>query len=100
MCTITNLLGNIRLSYTEVLQNRNELIILEESNYYSFGMQHDGYNKTQKEIIFEGGALRKCSVEIFSERASLPRWQNMTQEEIIANVQHFLDIVPVIGSDY
>jgi RHS repeat-associated protein len=42
----TDHLGNIRLSYQDI--NSNGIIdtgeILEESNYYPFGMKHEGYN--------------------------------------------------------
>ena len=43
----TDHLGNIRLSYafnTEI----NELTILEESNYYPFGLKHGNYNMTKQ----------------------------------------------------
>ncbi len=39
-------LGNIRLSYTDVNQNTGaiSLSIVEENNYYPFGLEHKGYN--------------------------------------------------------
>lgn len=40
-------LGNVRLSYTDINQNNNnpiDLGIIEESNYYPFGLKHKGYN--------------------------------------------------------
>ena len=37
----TDHLGNVRLSY---FNNGNNLEVLEESNYYPFGMKHEGYN--------------------------------------------------------
>ncbi|NIF03888.1 RHS repeat-associated core domain-containing protein [Chryseobacterium sp. Tr-659] len=36
-------LGNIRLSYTK---NGSEMQILEENNYYPFGLKHTGYNSS------------------------------------------------------
>ncbi len=42
----TDHLGNIRLSYTKP-QNSNQLKIVEENNYYPFGLKHENYN-TQK----------------------------------------------------
>ena len=38
----TDHLGNVRLSYD--LDQNNVLKIIEESNYYPFGMKHEGYN--------------------------------------------------------
>lgn len=39
----TDHLGNVRLSYTKN-PSTNALTILEESNYYPFGLKHNGYN--------------------------------------------------------
>ena len=44
-------LGNTRLSYT--LDNEtNQVTILEENNYYPFGLKHGGYNTTKKDISY------------------------------------------------
>ncbi len=43
-------LGNIRLSYTDENQNNTNpvsLTIVEENNYYPFGLKHKGYNNVQ-----------------------------------------------------
>lgn len=43
----TDHLGNVRLSYTDVNQNNTNAIdleIVEENNYYPFGLKHIGYN--------------------------------------------------------
>ena len=37
-------LGNIRLSYTDDPSNPGTPTIIEESNYYPFGLKHKGYN--------------------------------------------------------
>jgi RHS repeat-associated protein len=37
-------LGNVRLSYTDDPSNRGTPTIIEESNYYPFGLKHKGYN--------------------------------------------------------
>jgi RHS repeat-associated protein len=39
----TDHLGNLRLSYTKN-PSTNALIILDENNYYPFGLKHNGYN--------------------------------------------------------
>lgn len=40
----TDHLGNVRLSYTK---NGSGTEIIEENNYYPFGLKHQGYNQTQ-----------------------------------------------------
>ena len=37
-------LGNVRLSYADDPSNPGQPIIMEENNYYPFGMFHEGYN--------------------------------------------------------
>ena len=48
----TDHLGNIRLSYT--LQNLSTIKILEENHYYPFGLKHQNYNATKKELYVKG----------------------------------------------
>lgn len=74
-------LGNIKLSYTEDPHNDNQLIILEENNYYPFGLLHGGYNKDVKKIDF-------CE------------YADMTQQQIIAAANELIDVYPVIKGDY
>src|SRR5690606_28971818 len=56
-------LGNIRLSYTKDPVS-NELDILEENNYYPFGLKHKVYGGIKKDYLKEesgnggGGAIR------------------------------------------
>jgi len=49
----TDHLGNIRLSYSDAngVNNIQQEEILEESNYYPFGLKHTAYNTTQKKYI-------------------------------------------------
>ncbi len=44
----TDHLGNIRLSYTQDPENNNQIKILEENNYYPFGLKHGAYNISRK----------------------------------------------------
>src|SRR5690606_31999997 len=59
----TDHLGNIRLSYTKDPVS-NELDILEENNYYPFGLKHSIYGGIKKDYLKEepgnggGGAIR------------------------------------------
>ena len=61
-------LGNIRLSYTDVNQNTGaiSLSIVEENNYYPFGLKHKGYNDpniTGKDITNTCLAARNCRMK-------------------------------------
>ncbi len=40
----TDHLGNIRMSYTKNTLAGNPPVIVEENNYYPFGLKHQGYN--------------------------------------------------------
>src|SRR5690606_33670064 len=59
----TDHLGNIRLNYTKDPVS-NELDILEENNYYPFGLKHKVYGGIKKDYLKEesgnggGGAIR------------------------------------------
>ncbi|WGK95149.1 MULTISPECIES: RHS repeat-associated core domain-containing protein [Flavobacterium] len=58
----TDHLGNTRLSYTKNPSN-NVLTILEESNYYPFGLKHNGYNPIapipENRRLFNGKELQE-----------------------------------------
>ena len=80
-------LGNVRLSYTE---NEGDIEIVEENNYYPFGLRHKGYNNVvtstslgQKEKTFQGQRLDDelgLNWHDFGARnydASLGRWMSI-----------------------
>ncbi|PZU22852.1 MAG: hypothetical protein DI622_05410, partial [Chryseobacterium sp.] len=46
----TDHLGNVRLSY---FKNGSEMKVLEENNYYPFGLKHDGYNPTFGNLAYQ-----------------------------------------------
>ncbi|WP_413614223.1 RHS repeat-associated core domain-containing protein [Flavobacterium sp. N2013] len=58
----TDHLGNVRLSYTKN-PSTNVLTILEESNYYPFGLKHNGYNPIspipENRRLFNGKELQE-----------------------------------------
>ncbi|TGD56537.1 DUF6443 domain-containing protein [Flavobacterium humi] len=58
----TDHLGNVRLSYG-VDPATGVLKVLEENNYYPFGLKHKNYNMSQKTYIKDGGkvVLEPCS---------------------------------------
>lgn len=87
-------LGNVRLSYTDV--NGDGVItasteIIEEKNYYPFGLQHKGYNNdyssignsTAKKFGYNGKELEKASGLDWLDYgarnydAALGRWMNL-----------------------
>jgi len=45
----TDHLGNIRLSYTE--SPEGEVEVLEENHYYPFGLKHQKYGSTRKNLV-------------------------------------------------
>lgn len=47
----TDHLGNIRLSYSKNTNGGTD--ILEENNYYPFGLKHDGYNPTSGNPVYQ-----------------------------------------------
>ncbi len=77
----TDHLGNVRLSYTQNPQNPNQLTILEENNYYPFGLKHNNYNKEIKEIKLE-------------------EYTGIQGSEIAGEGQHGLTLVPALENEY
>ncbi|MDO5655054.1 MAG: hypothetical protein Q4G27_02820 [Flavobacteriaceae bacterium] len=73
--------GNIRLSYTEDPKHPNELIILEENNYYPFGLKHQDYIKELKKVDFW-------------------KYAGLPQQEIIDHAEKYVSIVPVVKGEY
>ncbi|MDG4945057.1 RHS repeat-associated core domain-containing protein [Weeksellaceae bacterium KMM 9713] len=59
----TDHLGNIRLSYTTDPQSPSNIKILEESNYYPFGLQHGSYNTPARDYCSIGDAREIETVE-------------------------------------
>ncbi len=81
-------LGNIRLSYKDIsTTNTPNLQIVEENNYYPFGLKHKGYNAningTHHKYMFGGKELSEdlgLNTYDFGARnydAALGRWMNV-----------------------
>ena len=87
-------LGNIRLSYKDLNQNTGaiSLSIVEEHNYYPFGLKHNGYNggtngQRHHKYMFGGKELQdeivgSNSFEVYdfgarNYDAALGRWMNL-----------------------
>ncbi len=73
---------SVRLSYAENPKNLGNIVILEENNYYPFGLEHAGYNKDVKEVDFAD------YLELTNEEL-----QNISEDEL-------LSVVPVIKNKY
>ncbi|MCS3869423.1 RHS repeat-associated protein [Chryseobacterium ginsenosidimutans] len=86
----TDHLGNVRLSY---FKNGTSAEVLEENNYYPFGLKHEGYNPTAgnlsyqykyngKELQTESGMLDYGWRQYMPE---LGRWNGMDQLSEVYN---------------
>ncbi len=73
---------SVKLSYAENPKNLGNIVILEENNYYPFGLQHAGYNKDVKEVDFAE------YLELTNEEL-----QNISEDDL-------LSVVPVIKNKY
>ena len=76
----TDHLGNIRLSYTKGASGGAEII--EENNYYPFGLKHQGYNSTSLansayQYKYNGKELQETGMYDYGARMYMPelgRW--------------------------
>ncbi|MEG2335934.1 RHS repeat-associated core domain-containing protein, partial [Chryseobacterium sp.] len=69
----TDHLGNVRLSY---FNNGNGAEVLEENNYYPFGLKHEGYNGTAGNASYEykynGKELQETGMYDYGARFYMP----------------------------
>jgi len=78
-------LGNIRVSYAK--GNGGQPIILEENNYYPFGLKHSGYNtgttaNNKFKYLYNGKELQSTGNLDYGWRQYMPdlaRWNGMDQ---------------------
>ena len=73
-------LGNIRLSYGKN-QSTGKVNVLEENNYYAFGLKHEGYNdksiSTSYNYKYNGKELQETEMYDYGARMYMPdigRW--------------------------
>ena len=79
----TDHLGNVRLSYTK--NNNGALEILEENNYYAFGLRHQGYGgvnlgNPNYHYKYNGKELQENSMYDYGARLYMPdigRWNTI-----------------------
>src|SRR5690606_34409205 len=110
----TDNLGNIRLSYTKDPVS-NELDILEENNYYPFGLKHKVYGGLTKEYLKEepenggGGAIRpgvvidgpynyKYQGQELQEELGL-NWYSFKWRNYMPDIGRFFNVDP-LAEDY
>jgi RHS repeat-associated protein len=74
----TDHLGNVRLSY---FKGSNGVEVLEENNYYPFGLKHEGYNPTagnsSYQYKYNGKELQETGMYDYGARFYMPdigRW--------------------------
>ncbi|WP_264530317.1 DUF6443 domain-containing protein [Flavobacterium sp. N502540] len=103
-------LGNIRLSYAKNPATQ-VLAIIEESNYYSFGLKHKGYNDyvaTNNKYKYNGKELQdELGLNMYDMEArnympDVGRWGNMDELSEIFYVNspyNFSNNNPVVYSD-
>ena len=73
----TDHLGNIRLSYTKN-PITNVLTILEENNYYPFGLKHQNYNMTKRQYDKDGGniVITPTNLTVYDYKYNGKEWQD------------------------
>ena len=78
MFNFTDHPGNVRLSYIEGPCNPNELIILEENNYYPFGLQHGSYNTPARDYrpIGEAREIETVDRNPYKYKYNSKEWQD------------------------
>ncbi|AXP80303.1 RHS Repeat protein [Mariniflexile rhizosphaerae] len=97
-------LGNIRLSYKDMSTTSTPVLeILEENNYYPFGLKHKGYNGTINGVDHPYGFGGKEEQNEFNNTlqwldfgarnydAALGRWMNI---DPLADIAHSISITP------
>ncbi len=102
----TDHLGNIRLSYAK---NGAGTEIIEESNYYPFGLKHEGYNVLTGNLAYKykynGKELQETGMYDYGARMYMPdlgRWgvmDNKSEKYISASPYHYAGNNPVLYFD-
>ena len=89
-------LGNIRLSYRDIDGNNSidpATEILDEKDYYPFGMLHDGYNYDVKETYHNYGYLGK-------EEQSGTDWLDLSARNYDSSIGRFMNMDPLSEERY
>jgi len=70
-------LGNVRIRFG-IDQATNQIAILEENNYYPFGLRHQNYNMSQRSYQRLGHTLQPCSncPDTYSYKYNGKEWQD------------------------
>ncbi|CAL2063827.1 hypothetical protein T190820D02B_60001 [Tenacibaculum sp. 190524A05c] len=94
-------LGNIRLSYTD---NNNDGVItasteiIEEKNYYPFGLQHKGYNNDRSSIGNSKAEMFSFGGKELNEELGL-EWHDFHARNYDASLGRWMNIDP-LAEDY
>uniref|UniRef100_UPI0033055DD0 DUF6443 domain-containing protein n=1 Tax=uncultured Croceitalea sp. TaxID=1798908 RepID=UPI0033055DD0 len=88
-------LGNVRLSYTD---NNGTLEIIEENNYYPFGLKHKGYNQSVSPL--GNSVAQRWSYLGQEEQSELGLgWLSFRHRNYMPEIGRFFGVDPVAG-DY
>lgn len=92
----TDHLGNVRLSYTNIGSTSSpDLQIIEENNYYPFGLKHEGYNTGISSLGSDVGKKFKFNGIEFEESAGLGLYE-MEFRQYDPAIARFTSLDPVI----
>ena len=111
----TDHLGNVRLSYTK--NNNAALEILEENNYYAFGLKHQGYGgvnlgNPNYHYKYNGKELQENSMYDYGARLYIPEIGRWNAVDPLAEKTHdpygyvwnnpmkFIDPTGMVGESY
>ena len=84
-------LGNVRLSYTS---NNGTLEIIEESNYYPFGLKHKGYNNNVSSLGNDVAQRWKFGGKEYQEELGLD-WYDITARNYDPALGRWMNIDPL-----
>ncbi|MDX8568638.1 DUF6443 domain-containing protein [Elizabethkingia sp. HX XZB] len=104
----TDHLGNVRLSYTKGASGGAEII--EENNYYPFGLKHQGYNSTSLannayQYKYNGKELQETGMYDYGARMYMPelgRWgvvDPLAEQYQLMSSYHFTGNNPIMMID-
>lgn len=84
-------LGNVRISYTN---NNGSLEIIEESNYYPFGLKHKGYNSNVSSLGNDVAQRWKFGGKEYQEELGL-EWYDITARNYDPALGRWMNIDPL-----
>ncbi|UOY06609.1 hypothetical protein L0P88_22135 [Muricauda sp. SCSIO 64092] len=87
-------LGNIRLSYTDDPSNPGTPTIIEENNYYPFGLKHKGYNSNVSSLGNSVAQRWKFGGKEYQEELDL-NWYDITARNYDPALGRWMNLDPL-----